>query len=238
GGVQTHVLKFTVDLCVYLAPSSDTKWKINVERKITAQPGSTVTIQCNFSYPKEISTNNVTVFWKTNGDKDRKKYRGKTKLIGDPNKGNCSLQITDITDINTDVGPFYFRIEMPQYKSFSYTQNAVSIDVIRNPPSPTLSVEVNDQAYATCSVFHSCPSIPPQFSWSHTGVIKRQWKKVNAWNWQTVSTLTFLPLATDFNKPLNCTVRHRGGKEAQSSIILLSPYRTEPNREFCVSLHP
>lgn len=92
-----------------------------------------------------------------------------------------------------------------------------------NPPPPTLSVEVNDQVYATCSVFHFCPSIPPQFSWSHTGVIKSQWKKVNAWNWQTVSTLTFPPLATDFNKPLNCTVRHRGGKEAQSSIILLSP---------------
>lgn len=29
----------------------------------------------------------------------------------------------------TDVGPFYFIIEMPQYKRFSYTNNTVSIYV-------------------------------------------------------------------------------------------------------------
>lgn len=124
---------------------ADTKWKINVERKITAQPGSTVTIQCNFSYPKEISTNNVTVFWKTvtsdqsncsNGDKDRnafvfnpnnhcvlEKYRGKTKLIGDPNKGNCSLQITDITDIEQAI---YVRIDVQKDK-YSFIKDLVRV---------------------------------------------------------------------------------------------------------------
>lgn len=125
---------------------ADTKWKINVERKITAQPGSTVTIQCNFSYPKEISTNNVTVFWKmlsvddqsncSNGDKDRmafvfnpnnhcvlEKYRGKTKLIGDPNKGNCSLQITDITDIEQAI---YVRIDVQKDK-YSFIKDPVRV---------------------------------------------------------------------------------------------------------------
>uniref|UniRef100_A0A3B4FMQ2 Ig-like domain-containing protein n=1 Tax=Pundamilia nyererei TaxID=303518 RepID=A0A3B4FMQ2_9CICH len=195
---------------------ADTKWKINPKAK-------SVVIPCTYNYPRPSSKkiiNSWLGFWKKGNKvvatsiqkwKLPVEYKKRTQFLGKLRTRNCTMLLDSVR--STDVGPFYFRIEMPQYKSFSYTQNAVSIDVIRNPPSPTLSVEVNDQAYATCSVFHSCPSIPPQFSWSHTGVIKRQWKKVNAWNWQTVSTLTFLPLATDFNKPLNCTVRHRGGKE-------------------------
>lgn len=130
---------------------ADTEWKIKAERKITAQPGSTVTIQCNFSYPKEMTTNNVTVFWKmssvddksncSNGDKDRKafvfnpnndcvlkKYRGKTKLIGDPNKGNCSLQITNITNIEQAI---YVRIDVQEEK-YSFIEEPVNVSFSKN----------------------------------------------------------------------------------------------------------
>ncbi|XP_044065400.1 sialic acid-binding Ig-like lectin 14 [Siniperca chuatsi] len=120
----------------------------------------------------------------------------------------------------TDVGPFYFRIEMPQYKSFSYTQNAVSIDVIHDPEPPSLSVKLNDKVTASCSVSHTCPSIPPRFSWSRSGMVKRRSKRLNTWKWVTVSTLTFIPRPTDFNTPLNCTVKYRGGKQVKSSTIL------------------
>lgn len=125
---------------------ADTEWKIKVERKITAQPGSTVTIQCNFSYPKEMTNNNVTVFWKmssvddksncSDGETNRKafvfnpnndcvlkKYRGKTKLIGDPNKGNCSLQITNITDIEQAI---YVRIDVQKDK-YSFIKEPVNV---------------------------------------------------------------------------------------------------------------
>ncbi|CAI5662717.1 myelin-associated glycoprotein [Oreochromis niloticus] len=224
-------LSFLMFFVIHDVQSAKSQWMALVPSTIPAVQGSCVVIPCTYNYPRPSSKkiiNSWLGFWKKGNKvlatsiqkwKLPVEYKKRTQFLAKLRTRNCTMLLDSVR--STDVGPFYFRIEMPQYKSFSYTQNSVSIDVIRNPPPPTLSVEVNDQVYATCSVFHSCPSIPPQFSWSHTGVIKSQSKKVNAWNWQTVSTLTFPPLATDFNKPLNCTVRHRGGKEAQSSIILL-----------------
>ncbi|XP_063343433.1 uncharacterized protein LOC134637042 [Pelmatolapia mariae] len=127
---------------------ADKEWKINVKRKITAQPGSTVTIQCNFSYPKENDTNNVAVFWKmlsvndksncSKMDKDKKafvfnpnndcvleEYRGKTKLIGDRNKGNCSLQIANIPHSMQDI---YVRIDVQKDK-YSFIKDSVSFSI-------------------------------------------------------------------------------------------------------------
>lgn len=88
------------------------------------------------------------------------------------------------------------------------------------PQPPSLSVIANGKVTASCSVFHSCPSYPPQFSWSRSGFITRRSKKLNEWKWETVSTLTFVALASDCNRPLNCTVQYRGGKQATSSTIL------------------
>ncbi|CAI5662716.1 uncharacterized protein LOC100707044 isoform X2 [Oreochromis niloticus] len=140
-----------ISVLVLACNSKDTEWKINVERTITAQPGSTVTIHCNFSYPQEYHTNNVTVFWKmlsvkdptkcsnkdkhkwafvfnTNNDCVLEKYRGKTKLIGDQNKGNCSLQITNITHIEQAI---YVRIDVQKDK-YSFDKDLVSVSFSMN----------------------------------------------------------------------------------------------------------
>lgn len=89
-----------------------------------------------------------------------------------------------------------------------------------DPQPPVLSVVMNKKVTASCSVSHSCPVIPPRFSWSHPGNILRRSKKLNTWKWETVSTLTFSPQFYDFNKPLNCTVHYRGGKKVTSSTII------------------
>ncbi|XP_035528122.1 uncharacterized protein LOC118335793 [Morone saxatilis] len=109
-----------INLCliVILASlSKGQKWSINVPRHINATVGSHVTIPCTFTHPYAGNTPNVQVYWKTlsekfkykTNDKDDfafifhtnetfviEKYRGKTMLIGDKDKGNCSLKIKDI----------------------------------------------------------------------------------------------------------------------------------------------
>ncbi|XP_042346489.1 myelin-associated glycoprotein-like isoform X2 [Plectropomus leopardus] len=210
--------------------SSSSQWIANVPTKIPVLHGSCVVIPCIYNYPKPISKqplNRRTGYWM----KGRKvvsttipkwklpmEYKKRTQFLGDLQARNCTMLLDGVR--TTDVGPFYFRIEMPQYKSFSYKRNAVSIDVIREPQPPSLSVKVNDQVTASCSVSHACPVIPPQLSWSRSGIITRRSKRLNVWMWETMSTLTFPFRPADVNKPLNCTVQYRGRKQAMSSTIL------------------
>uniref|UniRef100_A0A8C2Z9L2 Ig-like domain-containing protein n=1 Tax=Cyclopterus lumpus TaxID=8103 RepID=A0A8C2Z9L2_CYCLU len=215
-------------------------WNISVPRYIPTTLGSNVTIGCTFTVPPKSRTESVQVYWKkperskfNTFDKDPnayvfhpndtfvlEKYRGKTKLIGNKNLAarNCSMLLDGVR--NTDVGPFYFRIEMPHYTSYSYTMNPVHIDVLRKPTPPSLSAEVKAKVTAYCSVTHPCPTNAPEFSWSQSGTASRRSKKLNTWQWKTISTLTFRLRPTTSNQTLNCTVRYRGGKQATS----LFPY--------------
>ncbi|XP_018542992.1 sialic acid-binding Ig-like lectin 14 [Lates calcarifer] len=206
------------------------QWTANIPTKITVLQGSCVVIPCTFTFPMPTSKkilNRWIGFWKkgnkvvsTNIPKWKipKEYKKRTQFLGDLTSRNCTMLLDGVR--MTDVGSFYFRIEMPQYKRYSYIQNPVTINVTRNPQPPSLSVKRDGKVIATCSVTHSCPSIPPQLSWSRSGIVISHIKKLNQLKWKTVSTLIFQPLPADFNKPLNCTVKYRGGKQAKSSTIL------------------
>lgn len=251
-------------LVIHDVQSSPGQWTASVPTRIPALEGSCVVIPCTYNYPKPNSKkplNRWRGFWKK-GDtiistslsswKLLPEYKKRTSFLGNLASHNCTMQLDDVRQ--TDVGPFYFRIEMPQYKSFSYRKHPVSIDVISehcresfyiflrwytnilfivlwvmlvsyfpsagDPPPPSLSVKVDKKVRASCSVSHTCPTKPPLFSWSRPGAVKRQLKRLNKWTWQVVSKLTFVPLRTDFNKPLNCSVQYRGGKQVNSSMIL------------------
>ncbi|KAM7382724.1 hypothetical protein PAMP_002441 [Pampus punctatissimus] len=206
-------------------------WTANVPTKISALQGSCVVIPCTYTYPKPTSKkilNRWRGFWRKGNKivatnlpkwKLNKEYKKRTQFLGNLQARNCTMLLDGIR--KTDVGQFYFRIEMPQYKSFSYTNNTVSIDVLRDPQPPSLSVRVkDDKVSASCSVSHSCPSIPPKFSWSRSGTTTYRSKRLDKWKWETVSTLTFHPRPSDFNKRLNCTVLYRGGRQAKNSTIL------------------
>ncbi|KAK5862482.1 hypothetical protein PBY51_017873 [Eleginops maclovinus] len=210
--------------------SSSSQWTVSVPKRISVLQGSCVVIPCLYNYPKPKSKKILTRwkgFWmngkkvvSTNVPKWKliKEYKKRTQFLGNIQARNCTMLLDSVG--RNDAGPFHFRIEMPQYKSYSYTTTPVTINVTRIPQPPTLSVEMNEKVTASCSVSHSCPTIPPQFSWSHRGIVNRQSKRLNTWQWQTVSTLTFPYRPSDFNKPLNCTVLYRGGKQVTSSMIL------------------
>lgn len=111
----------------YSKGSDNKTWAINVSSSIFAEYGSTVVIPCTFTYPPAHHTDKVQLYWKTldkssfntyDNDKNAfafhtndtfvlEKYRGRTSLIGDKLKENCSLQIKNITESE---GPIYLRV--------------------------------------------------------------------------------------------------------------------------------
>ncbi|CAK6960437.1 sialic acid-binding Ig-like lectin 14 [Scomber scombrus] len=223
-------LSFLLLHVIHDVQSSPGLWTADIPKTIPALQGSCVVIPCTYNYPKPASKilNRWRGFWRKGNKiistnlpkwKLNSEYKKRTQFLGNVQRRNCTMLLDGIR--KTDAGPFYFRIEMPQYKSFSYTKHTVSIEVVRDPPPPSLSVKVDDdKVTASCSVSHSCPSIPPVFSWSRSGIVTRRSKRLNKWKWEAVSTLTFQTRLSDFNKHLNCTVLFRGGKQTKNSTIL------------------
>lgn len=131
-------------------------WGINVTSSIFATPGSNVTILCDFTYPRQFYTNDVQVYWKrgerslfaiedhdknafvyhTNDTWVLKRYRGKTKIIGNKDKGNCSLMIQDVDQDDTNL---YLRV-IAKGNQYSFYSNSVSITLLRKKSSNTLKL--------------------------------------------------------------------------------------------------
>uniref|UniRef100_A0A8C7XXA2 Immunoglobulin V-set domain-containing protein n=1 Tax=Oryzias sinensis TaxID=183150 RepID=A0A8C7XXA2_9TELE len=128
------------------------KWTLTVNTNITVEKGSDVNIPCQFSYPEKHHTQDVKVYWKTDGtsvcsktDNDKMafvfhpnqtcvlpEYRGRTKLIGNETSGDCSLQIMNITM----GGVIYVRI-VAKGDQNSFKKQNVSISLKGENPSQT-----------------------------------------------------------------------------------------------------
>uniref|UniRef100_A0A3Q1IAI8 Si:dkey-238d18.5 n=1 Tax=Anabas testudineus TaxID=64144 RepID=A0A3Q1IAI8_ANATE len=132
---------------------------------------------------------------------------GRTELVGNITQKNCSLKIDPLRQ--SDQGPFYFRIELGGY-------NHLLCDLlVTGAPQPTVSVKEEvvkgQNVSASCSVSHSCPSSPPEFTWTHSGEKRFQTQQLTDGQWKATSVLTFKATKADHNKPLSCTVRYKGG---------------------------
>ncbi|PWA33648.1 hypothetical protein CCH79_00007569, partial [Gambusia affinis] len=221
------LLCFIAGMAESLGPSKE--WKINVPSKISVLQNSCVVIPCSFVYPK---TRKILPtwkgYWKRGGTvvasnfpnlKPTHEFNHRSRITGTLQSGNCTWQLNRVRE--TDTGPFYFKIEIPEHKSFTFSKNTVTLNVFRVPEPPIMSVAVQDQVTATCKVTHVCPASPPKFVWSHTGKLKTKSKKQNKGLWSTTSTLTFTPQETDFNKPINCTVLFKVNKSTKGSVLLI-----------------
>uniref|UniRef100_A0AAQ6IFY4 Ig-like domain-containing protein n=1 Tax=Anabas testudineus TaxID=64144 RepID=A0AAQ6IFY4_ANATE len=190
--------------------------------------GSCVVIPCSYNYPepgKQIT--GYTGIWhtKTNDviyhkDKNqiKQEFKGRTELVGDITQKNCSLKIDPLRQ--SDRGPFYFRIELvvnvdDSSNTTQQINKSVLCDllVLTGAPQPTVSVKeevVEGQTVsASCSVSHSCPSSPPEFTWTHSGEKHFQSQQLTDGQWKATSVLTFHPTRADHNKPLSCTKKVR-----------------------------
>ncbi|KAG9329194.1 hypothetical protein JZ751_006610, partial [Albula glossodonta] len=81
----------------------------------------------------------------------------------------------------------------------------------------------------SCSVSHTCPSEPPQITWSHNGTLNIQSEQLQPPNgqWKVTSVLTFTPTIADHNKKVTCTAEYplrSISKSAQASQLLSVKY--------------
>lgn len=126
--------------------SSDVGWDVHVRHNYQKPPGSNLRILCNFTYPKEYRTKDVRVYWKKPGrsvcskdDMDKEAfifhtnstcvhdhYKGRTRLTGDPARGDCTLLIMNVTETEPKI---YLRVSVMN-ENFSFTDNSVSISVL------------------------------------------------------------------------------------------------------------
>ncbi|KAI4904647.1 hypothetical protein NFI96_019431 [Prochilodus magdalenae] len=110
---------------------SSENWTINLtEKEFHVAKSSNITINCSVTYaPPEESKKNIQGFWKAIGkgevetksfDKRAfifhpndsfvlKRFRGRTRLLGNVSDGNCSLFISNTQ--SSDAGEYYFRVE-------------------------------------------------------------------------------------------------------------------------------
>ncbi|XP_027142196.1 uncharacterized protein LOC104932371 isoform X2 [Larimichthys crocea] len=147
-----------IDLSLILILASHSKgqkWEIDVDRHINATIGSEVIIQCNFTIPPIYDTENLEVYWKKmvksnfdTGDKHDQnafvyhknetfvleKYRGKTSLIGDIKKRNCTLKIRNIEARDQDI---YVRVIAKDAYSFREFPTTIYVNGHR-PVTPIL----------------------------------------------------------------------------------------------------
>uniref|UniRef100_A0A3Q4GHY5 Ig-like domain-containing protein n=1 Tax=Neolamprologus brichardi TaxID=32507 RepID=A0A3Q4GHY5_NEOBR len=204
-------------------------WTAAVPSSVKGLLGSCVVIPCSYNYPEPSkSPQTFTGIWYNDNDQvvchsdasqTLDQFRNRTKLLGDLSKKNCSLMIDDLQQ--SDGGTFYFRIEITDYDKYSYKNNKVSISVKEVKEGENMSV--------SCSVFHSCPTYPPSFIWSHSGEQHDQTQQLHEGQWNSTSTLTFHPNRSDPNKPLKCKITyHRGLKNSCKDIPCPDMYNNSP----------
>uniref|UniRef100_I3K7R1 Myelin-associated glycoprotein n=1 Tax=Oreochromis niloticus TaxID=8128 RepID=I3K7R1_ORENI len=227
-------LLFFICICVKVTQTEASSWTIDVPSSVKGLLGSCVVIPCSYNYPN-AKVQTFTGIWTNDGNqviyhptesKMLEQYRRRTKLLGDISKSNCSLMIENLQQ--NDGGPFHFRIELGGYNSFSYLNKKVSILMIREPNAIDFSahedIKEGQPVSASCSVFHSCPTYPPAFHWSHSGEQHFQAQKLHDGQWKATSILTFRSNRTDHNKLLQCRVTYHGGKHQETSKTLKVKY--------------
>lgn len=233
--LKCSLLFIYLNVCQCAASS----WTVEIPSSVKGLVGSCVVIPCSFNYPppKTKATQLYGIWTKATGhvvyhpveSKMLPEYRNRTKLLGDVSNKECSLKIDPLQ--TSDHGPFHFRIEIENYDSFSYRENAVSIETTTEPESIFFSVKeevvLGETVSAGCSVSHYCPDSPPVFTWSHSGQKQVQQQEFGEGRSKTTATLTFQPNRTDHSKPLQCTVTYRGGKQQNTTKVLTVKYAPE-----------
>ncbi|XP_035983541.1 LOW QUALITY PROTEIN: uncharacterized protein LOC105920909, partial [Fundulus heteroclitus] len=95
-------------------------------------------------------------------------FKDRTRIVGNLNEGDCSLEVDDIKPF--DNGPFCFYAQKGE-KNYRFNNSCVFIVMKASPDKPVMSsvpaqVNAGSTVTVSCSVSHSCSSHPPEISWS------------------------------------------------------------------------
>uniref|UniRef100_A0A3B4FK52 Ig-like domain-containing protein n=1 Tax=Pundamilia nyererei TaxID=303518 RepID=A0A3B4FK52_9CICH len=223
---------FMIFLCfcyfLHFSPMEASSWTVKVPSSVKGHLGLCVVIPCSYDFPSpqnKVSeftgiwyNDNDQVICHSNASQILDPFLNRTKLLGDLSKKNCSLMIENLQQ--SDGWPFYFRIEIKDYNQYSYINDKVSISLSQPNLSVQEEIKEGENVSASCSVFHSCPTYPPSFIWSHSGEQHDQTQQLHEGQWNSTSTLTFHPNRSDHNKPLKCNITYHHGLLQETSKIL------------------
>nr|XP_020475734.1 myelin-associated glycoprotein-like [Monopterus albus] len=234
-----HSLLFLPAIC---SPVFTEDWKAKVVPELDALVTSCVAIPCSFTYPKDnLPSSKLRGIWHLSDpptslvyheDQTRvlDNFKGRTRLLGTLGQNNCTLEMTEVKD--HDSGPFCFRIELaktnePTRDKFSFVEDCVTLKMLHEPPTPTLTkpdtATVGRSYTVTCSVKHTCSSHQPTLTWSRsTDVDVKSYREIHSGNWEVQSTLTFTPEEKDDHEDITCTATFNGMKTSTAKFTLFS----------------
>ncbi|XP_068592620.1 uncharacterized protein [Cebidichthys violaceus] len=199
--------------------------------RFSALPGSCVVIPCSFPYQEDEPVTRGIWSKKTGGVIYHNApsyvvdhFKGRTRIVGDVNEGNCSLEIDNIKPF--DNGPFCFHAEKGNNNKHRFNNSCVFIVMKASPGKPVMT-SVPAEIYAgstitvSCSVTHTCPSHPPVFSWSVPNLTSEVTHTSTPQGiWQTTSTITFMAAGGDGAKTLTCTAIWWRNKQQANTVQL------------------
>ncbi|KAK3560905.1 hypothetical protein QTP86_022883 [Hemibagrus guttatus] len=206
-------------------------FEANVAPKISALTRSCVVIPCTFQTGDMPImrlrglwyTSNGEYVYHTGRSNIMDNFKGRTKLLGNPDEQNCTLEIDNVQA--HDNGPFCFHAEKGNDK-YRFNHSCVFIIMKASPDKPVISalpheMEPGKRFTINCTVTHTCSSHPPKISWNVQAArevvshVKR-----SAGKWETTSTITFIPTGYEEEDNLICSALFWKGKKEESSTLL------------------
>ncbi|XP_029360628.1 myelin-associated glycoprotein-like isoform X2 [Echeneis naucrates] len=200
----------------------------NVPFRITGLTHSCVVIPCSFCYERPLtrgiwSKESGDVIYHNSQSNVLDHFKGRTRLLGDLMEGNCSLEIDNIMPF--DNGPFCFHAEKGHEK-YIFNNSCVFIIMKATPGKPVMSplpkdVSAGSVITVSCSVTHTCPSHPPEFSWSIPILSSEVTHIMRTQDiWEITSTITFMVAGGDGVKNLTCTAIFWRDKQQARTVQL------------------
>ncbi|XP_054478238.1 Schwann cell myelin protein-like isoform X2 [Anoplopoma fimbria] len=203
----------------------------DVPFRFSALTRSCVVIPCSFPYQEDEpvtrgiwSKKTGSVIYHNAQSYVVDHFKGRTRILGDLNEGNCSLEINDIKPF--DNGPFCFHAEKGNNERLRFNNSCVFIVMKASPGKPVMTsvpaeIDAGSTITVSCSVTHTCPSHPPVFSWSVPNLTNEvTHTSMPQGIWQTTSTITFVAAGGDGAKSLTCTALWWGDKQQAHTVQL------------------
>uniref|UniRef100_A0A3B4BLI4 Ig-like domain-containing protein n=1 Tax=Periophthalmus magnuspinnatus TaxID=409849 RepID=A0A3B4BLI4_9GOBI len=145
-------------------------------------------------------------------------FRGRTQIVGDLNRGDCSLEIDDIKPF--DNGPFCF---MAEKESIKYRFNNSS-----SPEIPVMTKTLPEAAAGSvmtvsCSVTHTCPTHAPKFVWSVATLTNEvTHTALKPGIWEITSNISFIVPNEDGKLSVTCTAVFWRNKQESNTAHFIS----------------
>ncbi|KAM6427721.1 B-cell receptor CD22-like isoform 1-T1 [Liasis olivaceus] len=231
-------LTFLLVLCD--SPISAT-WNSTLPSSIQALEGSCVVIPCSFTFPDswDLQESSFSVSWyqyhswtypeiynSKTPSSVLQKYQGRTKVVGDLEKGNCTLSINPVQ--MEDAMRYYVWIN-PDSVWHRFYDVTVQVEVTDAPNQLELSdlglVTEGDPTQVSCSVLHTCPLSPPVLTWNlaEDKAVTIQ-EHLAGGSWRTESSFNYIPSHRDHGRYLQCSATFPNRQQIHSRINLNVQY--------------